>query len=215
MPSPYVYERQSEYWTSRAVEDALLDAGFDCLAFPLTGRTEHLLPADFIFAGDTAVNVFGFQYKALYGDPRDGWQIDERQRKALERFSWIYYGLSELKETRHHRLALHALRITTPRKVRSPFTEKADMPTPGSYTRWWAFFQDLLSESAGEQVSNEGDFLRLLTPAATVIRELRELGQAIDVILLNASERRRAIRFSSALPSFGDDRDLLGQRGRG
>jgi hypothetical protein len=84
MPSPYVYERQSEYWTSRAVEDALLDAGFDCLAFPLTGRTEHLLPADFIFAGDTAVNVFGFQYKALYGDPRDGWQIDERQRKALE-----------------------------------------------------------------------------------------------------------------------------------
>lgn len=31
MAKPYLYERQSEYWTSRQIEEFFLDAGFELI----------------------------------------------------------------------------------------------------------------------------------------------------------------------------------------
>ena len=50
---PYVHERQTEYWTSRQIEEHFLNAAFEVLTFPLTQHTERRIPADFIFF-DTA-----------------------------------------------------------------------------------------------------------------------------------------------------------------
>ena len=35
MAKPYLYERQSEYWTSRQIEEFFLDAGFELIALPI------------------------------------------------------------------------------------------------------------------------------------------------------------------------------------
>lgn len=62
MPTPYVYERQVEYWTSRGMEGFFLDAGFEILVLPITQLTERGVPADFLYL-DTGTNkIFGFQF---------------------------------------------------------------------------------------------------------------------------------------------------------
>lgn len=71
----YVYERQTEYWTSRGIEDYFLDAGFELVTFPLSQVTEHEVPFDFIFFEKATCKIFGFQYKALYQDARDYWLL--------------------------------------------------------------------------------------------------------------------------------------------
>jgi hypothetical protein len=80
MPTPYVYERQVEYWTSRAMENFFLDAGFEVLVFPLTQLTERFVPSDFLYL-DTATNkIFGFQYKALHRNGNDHWNLDSMRK---------------------------------------------------------------------------------------------------------------------------------------
>jgi hypothetical protein len=65
MGSPYLYERQAEYWTSREIEDYFLDAGYEIVTFPLSQRTEKVVPFDFIFFEQATTKLFGLQYKAV------------------------------------------------------------------------------------------------------------------------------------------------------
>jgi hypothetical protein len=111
MTTPYVYERQSEYWTSRQVEEFFIDNGFEIITFPLIQYHEKQLPADFIFFDKKHTKLFGFQYKALYKNNRDFWKIDSVQHKQLSLFPWIYYCLSELRKPKDFRASLHLARI--------------------------------------------------------------------------------------------------------
>lgn len=68
---PYVYERQTEYWISRQIEDFLLDAGYDVITIPITQLSEAHVPVDFIFFDKGRTKIFGFQYKTLYRNGKD------------------------------------------------------------------------------------------------------------------------------------------------
>ena len=116
--STYVPERQSEYWTSRQIEDALHDAGYGVDVYPVSLDLERRLPADFIYSTD--IKLFGLQYKALYGNGNDKWLIDRRQYDDLRPYPWIYYCLSEMKDQSHRRRALHLARFCERGNVRTP-----------------------------------------------------------------------------------------------
>jgi len=109
--SPYIHERQSEYWTSRAIEDYFLDLGFEVLTLPIPQNIEKMIPADFIFFDKQRTKLFGLQYKALYKERRDYWPINKEQHQQITHYKWIYYCLSELKSSAEHRTALHQVRI--------------------------------------------------------------------------------------------------------
>ncbi len=103
---PYVPERQTEYWTSRQIEEHYLNAGFELLVFPLTQLSERHLPADFILFDKHRAKVVGLQYKALYHNGNDHWRLTAHQHEQMrERFPWIYYSASELRSIRDHRNA--------------------------------------------------------------------------------------------------------------
>ena|SRR6266699_5085543 len=108
----YVPERQTEYWTSRQIEEHYLNAGFEVLVFPLTQPSERYLPADFILFDKHRAKLVGLQYKALYHNGVDHWRLTAHQHKDMrEHFPWIYYSASELRSIRDHRNALHYARF--------------------------------------------------------------------------------------------------------
>ena len=85
------------------MEGFLLDAGFEIVVLPITQLTERGVPADFLYL-DTATNkIFGFQFKALYKNGHDHWNLEQAQHRSLASFDWMYYGLSDLKTSRQHR----------------------------------------------------------------------------------------------------------------
>jgi hypothetical protein len=110
---PYVYERQTEYWTSRQLEEFFLDLGFEIITFPLTQLSEKYIPTDFIFFDKNRSKIFGFQYKTLYHNNYDFWRLEGAQHANLKRFPWIYYCFSEIRRPGDHRAALHLARIAT------------------------------------------------------------------------------------------------------
>jgi hypothetical protein len=112
-PRPYVYERQTEYWTSRQIEEFFLDAGFELIVLPITQLYEAYVPADFIFFDKKNTKLFGFQYKALYGNGQDHWNLNMQQHMKLKKYNWIYYCMSELKNYSELRLSLHKCKILT------------------------------------------------------------------------------------------------------
>ena len=57
--STYLYERQSEYWTSRQIEEFFFDRGFSVTTLPIPQGVEKLLPADFVFSASSFVKIFG------------------------------------------------------------------------------------------------------------------------------------------------------------
>ena len=107
----YVYERQVEYWTSRQIEDFLMNAGFCILPIPMEQRIEKYIPADFIFPATELVKLFGIQYKVLYKNGKDHWKLNKQQHDRLKKFPWISYGFSELKSITQARNSLHYLRL--------------------------------------------------------------------------------------------------------
>jgi hypothetical protein len=74
-PTPYIYERQVEYWTSRDIEDFFLNDGFQVSVFPLTQLTEENVPSDFLFLDTGSSKIFGIQFKALYKNDEDFWNL--------------------------------------------------------------------------------------------------------------------------------------------
>jgi len=200
MATPYVYERQSEYWTSRQIEEFFLDAGFEILTFPLTQFNERLIPADFIFFDKRRSKLFGFQYKALYHNDADFWPIDREQHRKLTRFPWIYYCLSELRTTRDHRAALHLARIL---KTNFEFHKKLYLKDLKGdkgffYSRWGAFYQGLERCTYGVQISSPKQLHELLRPvdAQNLPWELSEL--MVDIFITDF-ESRHSVHLSSQL----------------
>src|SRR5688572_22319757 len=107
----YVHERQSEYWTSREIENFFADSGYEILVLPINQIVEKKVPADFLYFDKNTCKIFGLQYKALYHNDIDHWNITQTQHETLSYFPWIYYGLSEIRSSREHRVALHYVRV--------------------------------------------------------------------------------------------------------
>lgn len=182
------------------MESFFLDAGFEVLAFPLTQLTERAVPADFLFV-DTATNkIFGFQYKALYRNGDDHWNLDSTQHSSLASFDWMYYGLSDLRAPRQHRNALHYLRV-----LRSGFAfqpklsalswQQNELPP---YFRWAAFFEGLCSCKHGRRVNGKADLQRALWPHDNRLAP-REITELADEVFVTNVDARRVVRYSSSL----------------
>ncbi len=199
MPAtPYVYERQGEYWTSKLVEDYLFDFGFQIIALPIPPQIEYLLPADFIFFDKQHTKLFGLQYKALYQNGRDQWNLDGRQHRTLELYPWIYYCLLELREVRELRVALHLARL-----AKSSFPYRSELYPDGKerfsdYSRWATFYRELERCRRGVLVTSEEHLKELLT-AGTDHPSLDRISQeATDLFLVDFGSKH-AIHYSPFL----------------
>lgn len=194
-PGPYVYERQTEYWTSNQIETFFGDLGFEVLAFPITQLTEKKLPADYLFFDSSLTKLFGFQYKPLYHNGQDYWPITKSQHERLRHYPWVYYCLCEMRDVRDRRAALHLSRIV---RTDFPFVGKLGLRRATSdplYMRWGAFYQGLVSCRYGIKVTSEKELLANLSPENHDggLYELREL--LVELILVEI-EKRRVLRFS-------------------
>lgn len=148
MAKTYVPERQSEYWTSRQIEDFFENCGIDVHTIPIPQQIEKQLPADFVFIPEQKIKLFGLQYKALYqaSNPNDDfWKLEMHQHSTLQKFPWIYYGFSELKSRKHKKNSLHLLKIYVPSQFAFPLSGKFKNLTPpvNKYFRWGGFFKML------------------------------------------------------------------------
>ncbi len=187
MIGPYLHERQAEYWTSRGVEDYFLDAGFEVISFPLTQRSEHEIPFDFVFMEKSTCKMFGFQYKALYHNGSDYWPLNQAQHEALQAFQgWAHYALSEMRSSKDHRVALHQT-IFVP--VTIPYSERLFKDNLERYRRWGGFADGLNKCQVGRRVESREDIEALLHPRARkVIDEVDE--HLVDVFVANLKERK-------------------------
>ncbi len=202
MTYPYVYERQSEYWTSRQVEEYFLDEGFEVMTFPLTQYTERLIPADFIYFDKQRSKLFGFQYKALYHNGEDYWPIDSRQHTTLLNFPWIYYCLSELQPVQDPRAALHSVRIVETNAI----GEQTKVFSTGeqslrTYSRWLAFYQGLEKCYNGVKVESRSHLTKLLRPGNDIDTP-RELAHLLVDLFLTDFSSRHTIHFSPMLRDY-------------
>jgi hypothetical protein len=183
--SPYVYERQAEYWTSKLIEDFLFKLGFQIIALPIPGHIENLLPADFIFFDKSHTKLFGLQYKALYQNERDHWNLDEHQHQTLELYPWIYYCLLEIKDIREFGLALHWARLA---KANFSYQEKLypdGLQRFSNYSRWASFFKELQSCRRGVSVAS-AEHLQGLLMAGTDDPSLERITrEASDLFLID------------------------------
>lgn len=198
--SPYVYERQVEYWTSREVEGFLLDQGFEVLVFPLTALTEKEVPADFLFLDKGTSKLFGFQFKTLYGNGNDHWVLSDDQHRTMRSYSWLYYGLSEMSEVVQYRSALHYLRLVDSDFEFKPRLERGDLTfaNRARYVRWAPFFEGLKSCRYGCRIRTKGQLQRAVWPEESTAAP-RELSQFVDEAFVANMDRRRVARFSNLL----------------
>ncbi len=188
MSRPYLHERQTEYWTSRGIEDFFLDAGFEVVTFPLSQRPERQIPFDFVFLDTGTSKMFGIQYKPLYQNGEDHWPITEHQHKQLQEFSdWGYYGLSEMRDAGDHRVALHQSIFV---KVGFPYQETITREDiQGKYYRWGGFFDNLKKCHVGRLVQSRKDVESALRPLAR--RDIPEVDEdLIDVFVANLPRKR-------------------------
>lgn len=188
MAKPYLHERQTEYWTSRGIEDFFLDAGFEVMTFPITQRSERHIPFDFVFLDRGTSKMFGIQYKPLYRNGEDYWPLTEHQHDQLQEFQdWGYYGLSEMREGGDHRVALHQ---TVFARVDFPFQgaiTKRDLQ--GKYYRWGGFFDNLKKCRVGRLVQSRQDVESALRPLdRQSILEVDE--NLVDVFVANLTQKR-------------------------
>jgi hypothetical protein len=196
--SPYVYERQGEYWTSKLIEDYLLDFGFEIIALPIPANIEYSLPADFIFFDKLLTKLFGLQYKALYHNKRDHWQLDEHQHRTLELYPWIYYCLLELREAKEFRAALHLARLAKP-----SFSYRSELYPVGperfsDYSRWATFYRELEHCRRGVLVSSDDHLKQLLIAGSDDPSLSRISREATDIFLLDFASRH-AMHYSPFL----------------
>ena|ERR1035437_1644563 len=200
MPTPYVYERQVEYWTSRGIEDFFLDNGFEVIVLPLTQLNEADIPSDFIFRDRSTKKLFGLQFKVLYKNGDDFWNVDQTQHETLRRFDWMYYGLSDLTSAAQHRTALHYLRIARPGFPYQPRLTRGHLSGwgTGGYFRWAAFYEGLRDCRWGRRICTPGELRESLWPYPERAAP-REITEIADEVLLSDFEGRRAVRFSSLI----------------
>jgi len=185
MEATYLPERQTEYWTSREIEEFLLDSGYSVIAIPLSQAVEHYIPSDFLYVDQQRLKIFGLQYKALYHNSEDHWKLDEQQHSDLKRFPWMYYCASELRDMRDARSSLHFARFYTPTfsfRDRLPAGHRSVNP---SYRRWGAFFQAFRQCRVGRKVANREEFKKLMGRAQQLPRVRSFIEQVSDVFFVN------------------------------
>lgn len=157
MAKTYVTERQSEYWTSRQIEDFFDNCGVDVHTIPVPQHIEKKIPADFLFIPAHKIKLFGIQYKALYKESSgDFWKLESNQHTTLQRFPWIYYGLSELKSRNHKKNSLHLLKIFNPQDFCFPASGKFKQNSPPAkvYYRWGGFYKYLGECKCGLKINS-------------------------------------------------------------
>jgi hypothetical protein len=197
---PYVYERQTEYWTSRGIEDYFLDAGYEVVAFPLTQHAEKQVPVDFIFFDGSKCKLFGLQYKALYQNAPDYWPIDQVQHSNLQTFAqWAWYCLSEVKSGHEHRIALHKARFVRVHTVQPGHLSFSKQ----GYWRWGGFEAALETCTAGVRVKSEEELRSALRPSGR--KDVPEIDQMmVDVFVAELTRRRLLHLYPPAVPPRGD-----------
>ncbi len=189
MPEPYIAEVQTANWTSDGIREAFKAAGFDVQDWPLTQHLEKQVPADWAFFSPTFSKLFGLQYKTVYRNGGDFWPLDRAQHEALQRYSWIFYCCSELRDITDHRLALHFARFYRPRFEFRPALSTSVLFRGGRpYFRWGAFYRSLKDCRVGARVQSQDELRELLAPlsGAARRREVRQMGE----FLLANFERR-------------------------
>lgn len=190
-----MYERQSEYWTSRQIEESLTGLGFQVLTYPLAQFHENKIPADFLFRVDPTgsageVKLFGLQYKALYRNGGDHWPVDATQHGTMLRFPWLAYCLSELRQPAESGIALHLARFIDASAIQPT---RVDLATCPLYRRWGPFIMSVLASQRGQVVGdraelaaklrlqNEDVSVALADLVADVIAVNREIGHVVHL----------------------------------
>lgn len=199
--STYLYERQSEYWTSRQIEEFFFDRGFSVTTLPIPQGVEKLLPADFVFSANSFIKIFGLQFKALYRNEEDYWAITKHQHDRLQKYRWIYYGLSEMKNAVEYRSALHWCRFVD---ANFPYQAKLYMSGANrlkSYRKWAAFYESLAGCSRGERV-NSALHLQDLFMAGQDDPRLERLARAAADVFLIDFNNRMTVHYSPLMRSF-------------
>ncbi len=199
--TPYVYERQSEYWTSHQIVQYFFDEGFEVFPFPLTQIDEKLLPADFIFFNKNKCKLFGIQYKALYKNSEDFWKIDETQNQQINQnnLHWIYYGLSEVRKTSELRSALHLARFVKAIELNnldrfyvSGYKNKVSV----HWNRWIGFHQRLENCLEGIKITSESQIRDEITRLQNSQRKLERLADDIIDLFLCDFDQRKVVFYS-------------------
>lgn len=195
-----VSEREFEYSTSHQIEDVFKNAGFDMSVRPIDQNTESYLPYDHIFYVDGLAKIFGIQYKVLYKNGEDHWIMNARQHSMLQKFPWIYYGLSDLKSATeidnsldHLRLYKNNIRL----RQNNRFMSKLPASSRKSYTRWATFYEELLQCSRGFKVNSRGklkeELISYLMPDIEGKRPdhvTRRINEMADVFVINVKSRK-------------------------
>ncbi|HTS88291.1 MAG TPA: hypothetical protein VMG41_07335 [Gemmatimonadales bacterium] len=186
MTHPLVPERRLEYAASRAIESFFINAGYDCVSSPLAQFFEQFVPADFLFQPGGLVKLFGIQYKVLYNGSPEHWRLAQPQRTALQRFRWIYYGLSDCRDARDLRNSLHALRL---KESAFPYAPIMHQSAAHPYRRWWSFYADLEACSTGVKLDGPQTLRDILGPLPDRRWIAREVTDLIDIFVINQSQR--------------------------
>lgn len=189
MSAPYIAEAQTARWTSDGLRDTFRSAGFEVREWQLTQFLEKSIPADSIFFWPTLWKIFGFQYKTIYHNKEDFWPLDKAQHETLQRYPWIFYCCSELKDVSDRAMALHCARFYRPR-----FNFQSELPVSGlfrgghGYLRWGAFYRRLKGCRIGAKVHSQ-DELRDLMADVSGLARFREVRQMMEVLMADFERR--------------------------
>lgn len=194
--TPYVPERQVEYWTNVQIQLALQSLGCEVSVFPVTGRLERVLGVDAVFACDF-VKLFGLQYKVLHPDGGDHWNLTpDHQRAALRRSDWAYYCCSDMRSMRQAATALHLARFYNPRTGTFP-AHRLDLGERLMYARWGGFLAQLAQCRAGVAVTSPKDL-------SDRLGESREAAEIVDAIVVVGFRRDGAGTMLPAAAAVAD-----------
>jgi hypothetical protein len=195
MAHTYIPEREVEYWTSLGIDRFFREQDFEVTSFPITQMLENKVPVDFLFLHNSTNKLFGLQFKVLYRNGRDVWNLNQNQHRLMKKFDWMYYGLSDLKDAAHYKDALQHLRIAPPQfrfqpQIAAP--AKADTPP---FVHWPAFFKGLNACHYGRRIKNEEDLHAALWPHRDPLP--REITEVADEVFLANFQEKKVARFSS------------------
>ena len=156
----YIAEQHIQEWTSAAIVQYFRARGYTVRDWHLTQDLEKHVPTDWIFVDQTRLKVFGVQYKALYSNGNDYWQLDRDQHEAVQHYPWVFYGASEMTHPRQQRDALRLVRIyATDLQYRHRLSRRQRRVR---YLRWPTFFRAFEACLLGYRVNSRSELVALL-----------------------------------------------------
>ncbi len=146
--------------------------------------------------------LFGLQFKSLYKNGEDVWNISETQHERLQQFDWMYYGLSDLTSASQQRTALHYLRIKGVDFPYQPHLTRKDLSgfgTGGVYSPLGGVLRGIEGVPTwARRIHNRQELHESLWPYPDRVAP-REIVEIADEVLLSDFQNRRAIRYSSVI----------------